>query len=232
MRVSLLLLSLSAYVLNCQAATTGVAAGYDVLRNGLHIAVINERFEVRDDTYQIVSESSTAGLLALFRKQSATLVSRGRIVAAGLRPEHFEGWNSREETRRVSADFDWPAKRVTLKHDGRTDTVSLPGGTQDRISLMYQLMFVEFGRLRQFDVWMTNGRKLDRYHYSITPDIEIATPLGYMKTLHLVKERQANESAAEVWLATEHNFFPVRVLIVEKDGTRYDQIITRLDFKP
>ena len=48
---------------------------------------------------------------------------------------------------------------------------------------------------------MTNGRKLDRYRYQVTPDVEIDTPIGRLKTLHLVKQREGNESAAEVWLA-------------------------------
>lgn len=228
-RLSLLLLSLAAYALNSPAAPVAVSASYDVLRNGFHIAVIKERFEVRGDTYRIVSESSTSGLLALFRRQSVTLVSTGRLIATGLQPEYFEGRDSSDEARRVSAQFDWQADRVTLKHDNRVETLALPRGTQDRLSLMYQLMFVKLDGRTKFDVPMTNGRKLDRYRYLITRDVEIDTPLGRMKTLHLAKERQANESSAEVWLATQRGFFPVRVLIVEKDGTRYDQIVTALD---
>jgi len=230
-RLSLLLLSLTAYTLSLAATPTEVSASYDVSRNGFHIAVIEEHFKVRGDTYRIVSKSSTSGLLALFRRQSVTLVSTGRLVAAGLQPEHFEGRDSRDAARRVSAEFDWPAQRVTLEHDHKTETLPLPGGTQDRLSLMYQLMFVHFGGLTKFDVPMTNGRKLDWYRYKITRDVEIDSPLGRMKTLHLEKERQANESSAEVWLATQRGFFPVRVLIVEKDGTRYDQIITALDYR-
>jgi hypothetical protein len=110
------------------------------------------------------------------------------------------------------------------------ETAPLPLGTQDRISLMYQFMFVEPGQLRQIDVAMTNGRKIDRYRYSITPGVDLDTPLGRMKTLHLVKAREPGESAAEIWLAPQHHFFPVKVLLVEKDGARYEQTITRLDF--
>lgn len=219
------------------AAPATITASYKVLLNGLHIAVINERFETRNDTYRIVSESNTVGLLALFRKQSATLVSSGRLIGNGLQPEHFEGKNGDDDARRVSAEFDWAGKRLTLRYDGKTETAALPPGTQDRASLMYQFMFVAFDQLRQLEVTMTNGRKIDQYRYSITPDVDIDTPLGRMKTLHLVKERQPNESAAEIWLAPQHHFFPVKVLIVEKDGSHYEQVIARLDpgpqaFKP
>jgi hypothetical protein len=213
------------------AAPTAISASYDVQFNGLQIAVINEKFDTANDTYRIVSESTPVGLLALFRKQGVTLVSSGRLTANGLRPEHFEGRNGDDETRQVSAEFDWTGARLTLKHEGVTESAPLPAGAQDRISLMYQFMFVASGLRGPFDVAMTNGRKIDQYRYLVTPDVEIDTPLGRMRTLHLVKERRPDESAAEVWLAPERHFFPVKVLLVEKDGARYEQTITRLDLK-
>ena len=228
--VAVLALSLPIRHTLAQAAPSALVASYDVLLNGLPIAVINERFETGDDTYRIVSESNPVGLLALFRKQGVTLVSSGRLTAKGLQPEHFEGRNGEDESRQVSAEFDWAGARLTLKHEGKTETAPLPPGTQDRISLMYQFMFAEPGQLRQLDVVMTNGRKIDNYRYLITPDVDLDTPLGRMKTLHLVKEHQPDESAAEIWLAPQHRFFPVKVLLVEKDGARYEQTITRLDF--
>lgn len=238
-RVSMMLLGAalilplpSLQTLSHAAAPSAISARYDVMFNGLPFAVINERFESQNNTYRIVSESNTVGLLALFRRQSVILASRGRVIDNGLQPEYFEGHNSDDDARRASAGFDWQQKRLTLTYEGRTETAALPPGTQDRISLMYQFMFVAFDRLGRLDIAMTNGRKIDQYRYLITPDVDIDTPLGRMRTLHLVKERQPNESGAEVWLAPRHHFFPVKVLIVEKDGTRYEQILTKLDFMP
>jgi len=211
------------------AAPAALSASYDVSFNGLPIGITQERFEAANNTYRIVSESNAVGLLALFRRNSATLVSNGQLLEHGLRPESFEGNDNNDDSRRVSARFDWAGKRLTLTHEGRTETAPLPPGTQDRISLLYQFMFVAFDGLGHLDVAMTNGRKLDQYRYLITPNVELDTPLGRMKTLHLVKQRQPDESAAEIWLAPQHHFFPVKVLIVEKDGSRYEQVITKLE---
>lgn len=214
------------------AAPAAISASYDVSFNGLQIGVTQEHFEASNNSYRIVSESNAVGLLALLRRNSATLVSSGRLLGTGLRPEHFEGKNDDDDSRLVSARFDWAGERLTLGHEGRTETAPLPPGTQDRISLMYQFMFVAFDGLSHLDVAMTNGRKLDQYRYLITPNVDIDTPLGQMKTLHLVKQRQPDESAAEIWLAPQHHFFPVKVLIVEKDGSRYEQVITKLELGP
>jgi hypothetical protein len=38
-----------------------------------------------------------------------------------------------------------------------------------------------------------------------------------------------DDKSTDIWFATERDFIPVRVLVVDKDGTRADQIVTRID---
>ena len=61
--------------------------------------------------------------------------------------------------------------------------------------------------------------------------LTIDTPLGKLSTLHLVKQRDAGDNAVDVWLAAERNLIPVKLLIVENDGSKFEQIITQLEFK-
>ncbi len=210
------------------AAPREVSASYNVFRNGIHVAVMTETFEARDDAYRIVSESSAAGALAPFERQPLRLVSSGELTGSGLRPLHFEGGRSATDRRRVQAEFDWQSGQLALTHGGRTDTVPLPDGTQDRLSAMYQFMFRAPDRRQHLELTMTNGRRLSVQRYAINPGVEIDTPLGRMKTLHLVKQHAPAEDGAEIWLAPQHRYLPVRMLILEDDGARYEQIITRL----
>jgi hypothetical protein len=78
---------------------------------------------------------------------------------------------------------------------------------------------------------MTNGRKIENYRYDLAGTETLDTPLGKLKTLHLVKHRDPGENATEVWLAADRNLFPVKLLIVENDGSKFEQVITRLDIK-
>jgi hypothetical protein len=78
---------------------------------------------------------------------------------------------------------------------------------------------------------MATGRKLDRYRYAITPDVVIDTPLKRLSTLHLVKQREQDDTGTEIWLAPEFHYLPVRVVIVESDGVRYEQVATRVEAK-
>lgn len=220
----------------CGAAESGapqaISVSYDVSRNGGRVAVMNETFEMNDGSYRIVSESRAVGLLALFERQPLRLTSSGRLTAAGLRPQLFEGKRGDDDPRQVRADFDWQGKRLTIAHDGRTDTLPLPPGTQDRLSFMYQFMFLAPGRSQGLEFSMTNGRKLDQYRYTVHSGVEIETPLGRMPTVHIVKQHRPDESGAEIWLAPQHRYLPVRMLVLEEDGSRYEHVITRLDIKP
>jgi hypothetical protein len=97
---------------------------------------------------------------------------------------------------------------------------------------MYQFMFYDYAGRQHIEFPMTNGRKLDLYRYTVTPDVEIDTPLGRMSTLHLVKQREPGDSETEIWLAPEHRYLPVKMVIVEDDGVRYEQLVSRLEVQP
>jgi len=219
----------------CGAAETtaplSAAARYDVFRNGWRVAVVSETFEAKDGAYRIVSESRAVGLLALVEKHTLRFVSSGVLTPSGLRPQHFEGKRSDADSRQVRADFDWQTGQLTIVHDGRTETFALPAATQDRISSMYQFMFLSREGLQRLEFPMTNGRKLDNYVYTVQPGGDLDTRLGRMATLHLVKQHRADENGAEIWLAPQYRFLPVKLLIHEEDGTRYEQVITSLEFK-
>jgi hypothetical protein len=160
------------------------------------------------------------------------VTSTGNITDTGLQPERFEGSRGVNDARRVSAEFDWSGAKLALTHDGTSELVDLPAGTQDRLSIMYQFMFFGYDERREIEFAMTNGRKLDRYRYAINRDVEIDTPLGRMTTLHLVKRRDPGDSETEIWLAPQRRHLPVKMLIVESNGARYEQVATRLEVQP
>ncbi|MGH8700874.1 MAG: DUF3108 domain-containing protein, partial [Burkholderiales bacterium] len=182
--------------------------------------------------YRIVSESQAVGLLAMFVREPLRVVSSGQLIASGLRPLHFESKRGDNDPRQARADFDWQAGQLALTHRGKTETLTLPPVTQDLLSSMYQFMFVAPDRSQRLEFSMTNGRKLDRYYYTVQPGVEIETPLGRMATVHLVRQHRPDENGAEVWLAPQHRYLPVKVLILEEDGARYEQVITGLEVKP
>ena len=215
------------------AAPGSAHATYNIMRNGLHVGVISERYEAAGGNYSIVSNTTPVGLLALSQRNHVSVVSRGDLTPAGLQPLQFDARRGKDEARRVTADFDWKTLNLKMHFDGRTEETALPRGAQDRLSALYQFMHIPPApKAKQVEFAMTNGRKLDHYRYSITPEVTIDTPYRRLTTIHLVKQREPNEPATEIWLSPEHHFLPVKVLIIEEDGVRYEQLLTRLEVKP
>lgn len=215
---------------SAQAAAPATASiTYNLSRNGIMLGTITEHFEVKDGRYHATSEARASGLLALVQREPARYVSSGAVTRDGLRPQRFEGHH---RGRALAADFDWTAHKLTLARDGGSETLDLPAGAQDRLSIMYQLMFAVNDKTSMIDVAMTNGRKLERYRYAVQPDVTIDTPFKRLSTIHLVKQRAPDEAGTEVWIAPAYGRVPVKVLIVEDDGVRYEQVATRVEITP
>ena len=213
------------------AAPRAAKATYNGYMNGMPIGVITESFEATDGGYRITSETKPVGLATFIQRQPLRFQSRGQVSKEGLRPVSFEARRNAADLPQVSAEFDWAAGELTMKHSGRVETLPLPPGTQDRLSIMYQMMYLSIDRNRPVEFSMTNGRKLDHYRYRVTLDVEIDTPLGRLKTLHLTKIRDVGDTAAEIWLSSAHQHFPMKMVIVEKDGVRYEQTIQSLELR-
>ena len=209
-------------------AVRAVYAGY---MNGMSIGTVTEVFEATAGTYTVLSETRPVGLAALVQRQPLRFTSKGDVTSDGLRPAYFESRRGAADAPQSVAEFDWTHSQLQLRHDAKTEWLPLNAGTQDRLSVMYQFMFMPLGKARHVDFWMTNGRKLDHYRYRVTPDVEIDTPLGRLKSTHLVKEREAGDTHTEVWISPRHRNLAVKLLIVERDGIRYEQVLQNVEIR-
>lgn len=221
---------------NCGAAGPGapqaISASYEVFRNGTRVAVANETFEAKDGHYRIVSESHAIGALALFAPHPLRVTSSGRVTGAGLVPQHFESRRGDTDPRQVRAEFDWKDAQLKVARSGRNETLPLPPGTQDQLSIMYQFMFLAPDREQVLNLSRTTGRRLEQHQYTVHTGVEIETPLGLMATVHLVKQHKPEEGGVEIWLAPQHHYLPMKTLILDDDGSRFEQVITKLEIKP
>lgn len=204
---------------------------YRVLKNGHAVGTVSEHFEHKDQRYSIESTTTASGIYALFAKGAIILRSEGEITQEGLRPLHFEHHRGADPAKLIVADFDWSKPSVTHKYDGKSETEPMTVGTQDRISQLYQFMF-QPPQAPQVEFHTSTGRKLNLYRYRVVGEESVNTPVGKLQALHITKQRTRDEDGIDLWLAKSRHYFPVHIVIDEKDGGKLEQKLESLTFTP
>jgi hypothetical protein len=222
------LIALSVALPAAAAPGQHVEIAYDLIRNGTPIAEMVERLEHDGKTYRLSAQLKGKGIFAL--RGDAARTSRGSIGADGLHPLEFEDKRTGRDTAR--AKFDWAAKTLTLQDkESAADTRPLPADIQDRLSFAYSFAFHVPGSA-PVTVSITDGKGISTSAYKAAGRETVKTPAGEFEALKLEREKkEPGDRTSEIWLAAKHGFLPVRILVVEKDGTRIDQVATRLSAK-
>lgn len=210
-----------------------IEARYDLIGKGVKLGEVREVFVRRDDHYRVESVTRPVGLLALFQPETIVVTSEGEIGAeGGLRPLRFTHRRTRDSFRNTQADFDWAGGELTLNDQNGIRQVALPPGTQDRLSIMYQFVAQPPRAKLEFKFGMTNGSKLEQYQYQLYPDQSVNVPFGMVKAHYLYTLPQKTAWKSEIWLATEHAYFPCKIVLTDDSGEKLTQALTHLTVTP
>ena len=187
------------------------------LRMGLVSGELMLSWKFADGHYRLDSVAQGSGIFAIAGK--FIQASEGDIATTGLRPATF---SLERRGKKDIAAFNWAdnSVRFTGKSGERTETVA--PGTQDMLSLLFQLAFVPpLGD--DLTVIVTNGRKLERYAFERAGNEVISLEGGKFNTLKILKQRKGDEDGMEVWLALEHHYLPVKIRVTDKKGSVIEQ---------
>jgi hypothetical protein len=121
--------------------------------------------------------------------------------------------------------------QLTLIHQTQKTLLALPEGTQDRLSAMYQFMFLHLDNADSLDFMMTDGNKLDSYHYAIGSRQKLDTAAGSCDSLYLDSQAKPGESRTEIWLSTQ-NKLPCKMIITDARGEQILQLLSDMHITP
>ncbi|MCA2997168.1 MAG: DUF3108 domain-containing protein [Rhodocyclaceae bacterium] len=211
-----------------------VRTTYKIYRGGVLLGNVEERFERDGDRYKITSATRTEGPISLLIREEISVTSEGRIAASRLVPSIFSTSRKSDSSKSFTAYFNWEKGELVREHDRpdfgggvEREVFALPTGTQDRLSAMYQFM-VATPSGPTVSALMTQGKHTERYRYAKQGEPSIATPAGQFATVYYVREAAPGESKAELWLAKEHNYIPVRVVFKDPKGSSFEQRLVEL----
>lgn len=214
------------------ASPSSVTAAYDLYKGSLRIATVEETYTRDKDRYTLTSTTRAVGLLAIIKPGKIVISSRGLIGPGGLQPSFFSDQREGDARRSRQAEFDWMTRQLTLVYPSERKIFALPEGTQDRLSAMYQFMFLSLAKTGMLSFSMTNGSKLDVYNYRITPDQSVTIPLGTFKAYYAASAPEGRSNHTEIWLAADHANFPYKMVITDPDGDQLSQVLTKFDLVP
>jgi hypothetical protein len=207
-----------------------VSLAYDLSYNGVVAAEMTEVLEHDGKSFSLTSEGRGKGIGALLYRGVARRWCRGEVTSAGLRPLEYR--EQRGDRPASVARFDWVKKTLTQEHEGKNETTSMVLPLQDRLSFLYNFAFQsspDFKPGKEIKITVTDGRGLTHFQYNVAATEVLKTPAGELETVHLVKQRDNKEDKqTEIWFASGRDYLPVRILVIEKDGVRIDQMLTRI----
>jgi hypothetical protein len=196
-------------------------------RNGLAVGKVEHTWKRDGKRYSINQVAEASGIFSFFVSGRHVQISQGEITPQGLKPASYWVQRGQCADKTDTAQFDWAEGKITFGTGGDTRTVGLPTGTQDLLSLLYQLAFAPpQGGVTELHI--TTGRKLGRYGYQAVGEETLDTELGEIKSLHIGQGRGEGEENTEIWLATEYHYLPVKIRFTDKQGGVMEQTATAI----
>lgn len=228
MKITAAILALVAGIADAHPLPHHVGIHYNLSRDGLVIATLDETLEHSGNAYTINSVTQAVGIATFFYKDPGKRASSGTITPAGLRPRDYD--DQRGKDSRSSAHFDWEKMLLTMVDNGKPEQHELTSATTDRLSFFYNFAFAQPAE-KELSFVVTDGRHLPVYRYEVKGTETLSTPIGDLETLHLVYIKDApDDKSSDLWLAVKYHLLPVRFLIVDKNGVKLDQVITKIAY--
>ena len=150
---------------------------------------------------------------------SRSQTSVGEITPLGLQPRRF-GDRSRSEQ---AAHFDFAQGRVTFS--ANTPPATVAPGAQDRLSVFLQLGALLSAAPERFAVGTrisiptVSARAADTWTFTVEGMETLELPIGTVQAVQLQRlPRRDYDQKAQVWLAPELGYLPVRIRITQTSG--------------
>ena len=222
-----------ASTLHAQTTASGpsqIIAHYKIHKSGILIGTVEERFAREGDSYRLVSDTHTAGALKWLLDDQVTLSSEGKIGSNGLTPERYELKRQNDPTKNISATFEQDKSRIISNHHNKTESFVLPPGTLDRISAMYQFVFVP-PVTSEVKFWMSQGKEAELYYYRKQGEPLIRVGDITYPTVHYARETTKGRPQAQLWLAKNLRYMAVRIIFEDSHGLSLEQTLVDLQIQ-
>lgn len=177
-----------------------------------------------DGQYDVRVESRVAILGTLLDNRS-----KGTVDAWGLAPAEFSEKRMRKAPTSIA--FDRTAK--TMSFSEGEQTYQLKGGEQDRVSITWQLAAVaraageKFKPGSEWPFFVAGRSSAEAWTFKVVRREKVQTGLGEVDAVLVTRDALpgSKDQSIEIWLAPEHEWYPVKIRFTEGDKETIEQTL-------
>ncbi len=185
---------------------------YHVLRDGWHLGNAVFTLERKNGVWHFQSRAKASGLASLFVHATFSESSRFEVRDGILHPLEYSYIDSGNAGHDEHISFDWNEHTVTDTKGKKTKTFPLVPGMLDRLTAQLELSReLAAGVPLAHSFVVINGSEIKQFHMKRLHTDEIATPAGNFKTLLVAREDPKSKRTTRFWLATRHEYLPVKI---------------------
>ncbi|MFC0253708.1 DUF3108 domain-containing protein [Massilia consociata] len=156
--------------------------------------------------------------------------SSGTVDTHGLAPAEFHEKRLRKDPTKTTFNRD----TKTLGFSESRQTYPLKGGEQDRASVTWQLVAVARAAGDKFkpgSVWhffVAGRRDAETWVFKVVRREKVRTGLGEVEAVLVSRQPPADkkDQAVDVWLAPQHEWYPVKLRYVDGDKEQVEQTLS------
>lgn len=180
-------------------------------------------------SYHIAGEAS---ITVLFKITVLNFRSEGTINEYGIAPVLY----SEKPWRKSMTNTHFRHEDHKISFSASEAVYPYKGGEQDRASIMWQLAGIARGDPSQFvpgatlEVVVAGARKAETWRIQVVGEEEIETGYGKMHAWHVVRAplEGSYEQKIDIWLAPQHEWYPVRLRYTYPNGDHLDMVLSEL----
>ncbi len=179
--------------------------------------------------YSITGEASVLFLSVLSYR------SEGRLSEIGILPELY----TEKRMGKSSTNTHFHRERQTISFSASTNNYPVKGGEQDRGSVFWQLAGLARGNPEKlqaglsFDLIIAGSRTADPWRVTVHGREPVALGQGRTDAWHmsLVRPDGGTDYQLEVWIAPGQDWYPVKIMYVDRKGTSLGLTLSKLEKK-
>lgn len=195
-------------------------ATYEAIKFDLVLGEIKVSLQPQGKHFIYSKESTTKGLVALFRNEQVMEKSTLVLSEKGLRVLDYQYQLKRGDDNRTDSFTFESATKVNGLYKNQPFSLDVPQGTLDRSSIEVALMMDVGPDAKTLHYTAVEKDKLKTYNFQFQGEQAVETPAGKFQCLSYKVVRSSGKRSTTLCLAPELNNLPVKITHDEK-GTEF-----------